>query len=178
MQLNIFIDMDGVLAKYNRAAYEGDDPLFERRGAHYFRDLPADDYIIKAAKMLRDEGHNVVVISKLSQNYDIVCEQSKDKRNWLNDHGMRLFELIHTQDAKSEAAEEYLKRKLNRADILIDDYNWNLIDWVSAGGTSVKYLNGINTKNSFNGHHIDPSEDDIDALTGKLSDIVQQEDLC
>lgn len=176
--INIFIDMDGVLAKYDRAAYEGNNPLWERRGAHYFRDLPADDYMIKAAKMLQDEDYNVIVISKLSQKYGIDREQFYDKEAWLNDHGMRDFKFIWTRGSKSYVAKRRLGRNLGRTDILIDDYNWNLIDWESAGGTAVKYLNGINSKDSFNGPCIDPNKDDIDALINRLSDLVRQEDSC
>ena len=48
-------------------------------------------------------------------------------------------------------------------DVLIDDYNKNLEDWREHGGLAVKYLNGINSADSFSGPIIDQmmSADDI-----------------
>lgn len=38
-----------------------------------------------------------------------------------------------------------------RYHILIDDFNPNLRNWEAAGGTAVKYINGLNSPESFNG---------------------------
>lgn len=51
-------------------------------------------------------------------------------------------------------AQEILGRKLNKTDILISDYNNDLIPWENAGGTGIKYLNGQNSADSFNGAKI------------------------
>ena len=40
-----------------------------------------------------------------------------------------------------------LHRKLGKMDILVDDHTPNLKRWETAGGTGVKWLNGINGKN-------------------------------
>jgi|GEM_PF-3137023 len=48
---------------------------------------------------------------------------------------------------KAEFVETMLHRKLGKMDILVDDHTPNLTRWETAGGTGVKWLNGINGKN-------------------------------
>ena len=39
-------------------------------------------------------------------------------------------------------------------DILIDDYNPNLYSWMSRGGTAIKYINNVNSVDSWVGSYI------------------------
>ena len=48
---------------------------------------------------------------------------------------------------QAEFVETMLHRKLGKMDILVDDHTPNLTRWETAGGTGVKWLNGINGKN-------------------------------
>ena len=48
---------------------------------------------------------------------------------------------------KAEFVETMLHRKLGKMDILVDDHTPNLTRWETAGGTGIKWLNGINGKN-------------------------------
>lgn len=56
--------------------------------------------------------------------------------------------------SKAEAAIRFLKRPLTPYDVLIDDFNTNLEDWKEKGGTAIKYLNGENSRESWNGRSI------------------------
>ena len=42
-------------------------------------------------------------------------------------------------------------RTLSKKDVLIDDWNPNLQMWEKHGGTAIKYLNGINSADSWAG---------------------------
>ena len=53
--------------------------------------------------------------------------------------------------SKNDAVEYIKDHELTRDDILIDDYNKNLTEWSQKGGTSIKYCNGINNPDSFEG---------------------------
>ena len=48
---------------------------------------------------------------------------------------------------QAQFVETMLHRKLGKMDILVDDHTPNLKRWETAGGTGVKWLNGINGKN-------------------------------
>jgi hypothetical protein len=59
------------------------------------------------------------------------------------------------KEEKNEAVRDIFGIDINQDCILIDDYNHNLKEWASNGGTAVKYVNGINDKNrSFIGNRI------------------------
>lgn len=69
-----------------------------------------------------------------------------EKQKWLDrylpniDKEHRIFTSLNVP--KSEA----IGHRLTDKDILIDDYNKNLLEWQKAGGTSVKAKNNINHK--------------------------------
>lgn len=56
-------------------------------------------------------------------------------------HKKRIF--VKYNDNKKD----YIDGGITSSDYLIDDYTKNLIDWKNAGGTGIKYLNGINHTN-------------------------------
>ena len=161
--MNIYFDMDGVLAKYDRDAYVGELPRFRQPGAHYFRDLPPDERAVEALRILEEtneERDGLFVLSSLTNTGSIFLEQYRDKTLWLEDQFgavARRPMLVPSVTNKRDVAEFLMHRRLTVNDVLIDDYNPNLEDWRDHGGMAVKYLNGINSADSFSGPIIDLS---------------------
>lgn len=193
--MNYYIDMDGVLVKYERAAYTGSDPQYKRPGFHYFRNLKPDPRMLLVINKLLEkcrnevlEGdeyeNNIFVLTSVTNTGSLALEQIKDKIEWLN-------EVIPNFDTKNNFIASITdKRNLAEAikfnkshisvngkilsvdDILIDDYNANLINWQEAGGTAIKYNNGINDPTSFSGLNLDVNmspDDIVELLTEHLN---------
>lgn len=167
--IHIYFDMDGVLAKYDRNAYMEDpethERLFETKNKHYFRYVPADDKMTNVLFHLTDEIHHqksgidikTHVISTLSKKSSAFIEQYDDKVAWLRDNikNFPTEEFYPALGEKRDIAVLIRGKKLNTTDILIDDYNVNLKSWRDAGGTAIKYLNGVNSAESWDGPYID-----------------------
>lgn len=151
-----YIDMDGVIVKYDRSAYIGEDPLYMRKNAHYYRELQPDFNALKFVDALaRDSqinGHEIYILSSLPMKGSIFNEQFHDKIIWLS-KWMPYIDIDHillSVTSKRDAVEYIQNRYLDRNDILIDDYNKNLNEWKTYG-TAIKYCNGINDPDSFAG---------------------------
>lgn len=171
-KINLYFDMDGVLAKYDRHAYEeriGQGPMYKQLGGHYFRNVAPDDRALDLLETaLKYPGEfEVNIITTLTNLGGVFMEQHADKLQWLAEnvksHVFRDgIDFIPVIGSKRRIA-SWLKRDiLDYQDILIDDYNPNLEDWWEHGGLAVKYLNGINSP-SFSGPMIttDMSSEDI-----------------
>lgn len=155
-----WFDMDGVIAKYNLADYEGDNPkwLSDR---NYFATRPVDHKAVAVLNALAEE-HDCHIISKIgvglsnSISYDDIHFQAKNI--WLSKYLSREFfpmtkrHFVSSHVSKAAVARLILKRSLTHTDILIDDNNTNLEDWKRAGGTAYKYGNGINDITSWEGN--------------------------
>lgn len=154
---NYYIDMDGVTVEYDRDAYIGDEPLFMKKGHHYFRDLKPDfkmlEVIDKLFERSRYTQDQIYILTSICNNGAIFNEHFHDKVNWLH-KWMPYIDIDHiliSVTSKRDAVEYIHNHKLTTNDILIDDYNKNLKDWTVADGTAIKYCNGINTPASFDG---------------------------
>lgn len=193
--MNYYIDMDGVLVKYEKAAYTGDNPQYKRPGYHYFRSLKPDPRMLAVMNALLEkcrneveEGekyeNNVFILTTVNNLGSIALEQINDKIEWLKEH-VPSFDtknnFIASITDKRNLAEAIKFDKshisvngkiLSIDDILIDDYNPNLTQWQEAGGTAIKYNNGINDPNSFSGLNLDinmTSEQIVELLTEHLN---------
>lgn len=96
------------------------------------------------------------ILSSLTNKGDVYLEQMNDKKSWCRTY----IEASPTKDYNMHFAgsnKRYIgealsdNRELSRKDILIDDYNKNLQEWENAGGTAVKYCNGINSSDTWKG---------------------------
>lgn len=156
--MTIYFDMDGVLVKYDRSAYQGQEPLFTVKGGRYFRKLEPDERAVRAFQLLSQREQPLRILSSLTNIGSIFLEQYADKKAWIAEH-LPGFEnedtFIPAITNKRNIAEFMLKRKLTINDVLIDDYNPNLDEWRNNGGLAIKYLNGINSADSFSGPIID-----------------------
>ena len=158
--------MDGGLARYDRTAYDrnnGPAPgiaLFEHEKSHYFRHCMPDPIAISMIKeLLKDNSCEVYILTSIAPH---IPWASADKQTWLSQNLPEFDTATHLIIADSDKAETILVLKklkqLNSDMILIDDYNKNLEDWTNAGGTAVKYLNGINSPDTFDGPVINAFE--------------------
>lgn len=160
MNRRYFFDADGVLFHYDRDAYIGDNPRWLRKNEHYFRDLEPDrkmlevfDKLHTATRYTKDE---LFILSSLSNNGMIFNEHLHDKlvsfNRWFN--YIDIDHIIISVGPKRDVVEFITNNLVTSKDILIDDFNRNLEEWKFAEGTSIKYCNGINNPNSFDGHKI------------------------
>lgn len=195
----ICIDMDGVLARYERHAYKGDDPVFNKVGGHYFKDLEPDKIMTGVMKRLgyyfnhvmtppkTESNIDLYVISKLPLGHESYLEAYHDKSEWLDEHCKDTpYRFIAAFSRKENHIKSiYQKDKLDISDILIDDFNENLISWQNQGGTAIKYINGINSVDSWKGLTIIPKtnlienpterdiEEDIKVIVGFLISLIE-----
>ncbi len=129
---NIFIDMDGVLARWNEFASEE-----ETHEKGYFINRDTELSAVTLARMLKDAGENVSILSSVYQDEHSINE----KTEWLERNG--LGDLPRIFVPYGEAKNDYIPDGNN---ILIDDYSRNLRSWEKAGYTAIKFMNGINNR--------------------------------
>lgn len=174
--------MDGVLALYERHAYPPESQLYCTLSKHYYRSVKPDKKMIRVfmalirIDTLRDFNENVSkidkirmhILSSLTNRGDVYLEQMNDKKDWCRKHidaSPTKNYNMHFAGSNKRYIGEALSdnRKLSRKDILIDDYNKNLQEWENAGGTAVKYCNGINSSDTWKGFCIteNMTEDEI-----------------
>ena len=146
---------------YNRDAYTGDDPLWLRRNSHYFRNLEPDRKMLQVVDninaSLRYTGDEIFILTSLiNNNMSIFNEHVHDKivsfNKWFP--YIDIDHILIAGSSKRDTVAYITDVDVNRSDILIDDYNQNLIAWRSFGGTAIKYSNGINDPRSFDGHSV------------------------
>lgn len=166
----LFFDMDGVMALYEPEAYmESIDTKMAYLNHGYFRERTPDAAAVRLFRKCidpYDRSHphidGVYVLSTVPADEPDRARIIADKRRWLEDYALdrtdehepscfdideRTIFAYSGSHPKSKvfAAEEMLGRPLTKADCLIDDFNANLKEWDNAGGTAIKYLNGINS---------------------------------
>lgn len=156
--MNVFFDMDGVLAQYERTAYEKPDFLWKKPGSHYFSTVKPDQKAIDLFNLCQKEtGTNTFILTSVLNNGPICLEQITDKMAWIQKHIPNTDlkkQFIPSVSIKTRTIQAMLfqnKNNIHPSDILIDDYNPNLWAWQNAGGTAMKYLNGLNHADSWSG---------------------------
>ena len=139
---NLYIDMDGVLAKWKTSS----DEELHREG--YFLGRPAEEKLIAAIKdLMNKEDVEVNILSSflVTSKYAFT-----EKHKWLDKYLPEIKRdnrhFIPCGMSKAAYLEKQLGRKLTETDILIDDYSVNLHTFKAAGGRAIKFLNGINGK--------------------------------
>ncbi|HBW64700.1 MAG TPA: hypothetical protein DEQ78_06285 [Ruminococcaceae bacterium] len=153
----IYIDMDGTIARFH------DENLYLERMFEkgFFRDLkPFENAVAAIEKLVNDSTAEIYILSATLNSCSL-----DEKNQWLDkylpniDKDHRIFTSLNVP--KSEA----IGHQLTDKDILIDDYNKNLLEWEKAGGTSVKAKNNINHKGLhgelWKGEIVDVVKDDM-----------------
>jgi len=151
----IYIDMDGVVADFNRAAREylnkryADQARAEQQGRwpehewgkirelpHFYRDLPKThfaDRIIELARGFRDKkGWQLYMLTAIPKNNDMPhCFH--DKIDWMQEYypDVRVHFGPYSHDKQHHC---------RPGDILVDDRESNTNEWRAAGGIAVRVL--------------------------------------
>lgn len=161
-KIRIFVDMDGTLARFH------DEKLYLERMFEkgFFRDLKPFENAVSAIKeLVKDNTSEIFILSATVNSCSL-----EEKQEWLDrylpeiDKEHRIFTSLNVP--KSEA----IGHRLTDKDILIDDYNKNLLEWQKAGGTSVKAKNNINHK----GLHGELWKGDLIDITDTAESIVER----
>lgn len=161
-KIRIFVDMDGTIARFH------DENLYLERMFEkgFFRDLKPFENAVSAIKeLVKDNTSEIFILSATVNSCSL-----EEKQEWLDrylpeiDKEHRIF--ISLNVPKSEA----IGHRLTDKDILIDDYNKNLLEWQKAGGTSVKAKNNINHK----GLHGELWKGDLIDITDTAESIVER----
>lgn len=155
----IYLDMDGVLAKYSYAMYSQDTtPKWDEVGSHVFRNLQRDEFMYLVVEQLAGLiGNNLYTLTSVSdKSVAVHNEQIIDKMNWLAENYpmINLCNFMSCSTDKRNTITKIKGFKLTSTDILIDDYNPNLYAWREAGGTAIKYINTINSVGLWPGPYI------------------------
>ena len=122
-ELNIYCDMDGVLANFN-AETDAVKRFATEKG--FFKRLKPIRSNVKAIKELIADGYNVYILSASpNKQADI------DKIAWLKRHIPQIADghIILMRNGENKA--DYVKTFKNN--VLIDDYNKNCFDFVNRG---------------------------------------------
>lgn len=150
-----FIDMDGVLAKFNQV-----DTLETLYEPGYFLNLAPQENVLEAVKLLVKDPHvEVFILSSVLPDSRYALAE---KNAWLNrflpeiDKEHRIFPPCGGEK------KNYIPYGIRETDCLLDDYTQNLSNW-EPPAKGIKLLNGINhTKGTWQGakvsHELDGEE--------------------
>lgn len=171
----IYFDMDGVMARFHNVKFE---ELLEKG---YFLNLEPMQEVAKAVNRLNEmyrEGESDLEVFVLSAYLPENPYAKAEKGMWLDrytpgiDVDHRLFIECRQGVSLNKAT---LIPDLSKTDILVDDYNPNLEDWVLAGGTGIKLLNGINDKHkSWGGLRVSAFSSDLALQCLEVSDEIKR----
>lgn len=152
----LYFDLDGVIAKYDKSMYIGDEPKFIKEPFHSFIELEADEYMHELFEMCCDffTDETYIMSAVYSGDMEVALAQMTAKLQWLRNKFPK-FDLTHVIFTSSQGKPLHLSKikdmALTSRDILIDDFNRNLYAWSIAGGTAIKYVNGINHAETWDG---------------------------
>lgn len=141
MESVIYIDMDGVLAKWNTAA-----SIEDTYQPGYFLMREAEASIKALLQLLQYKGYNVCLLTAAYEE----GTAKADKRQWTFKNNINV-PICFVPYGKNKA--NYVDKSMKN--ILIDDFTKNLREWESAGNIGIKFYNGINgTHGTWNGYNI------------------------
>ena len=149
----LYLDMDGVLADFNRGVIElchmkpvdqgrstkeETDALWDavRKVPHFYYQLKPIPGSVEMVKQLRQTyGDKVEILTGIPKPKRRIEHAAEDKIQWTHD--------ILSSDIKVNIVyrEEKPKYCTGKEDILIDDYEKNIREWNEIGGTGILYEN-------------------------------------
>lgn len=141
MKVNLFLDMDGTLAKF----YANPNYMEKMFEPNYFATLKPYAIVDTIKEIIKEMP--IVKVMVLSACVDTeYCEE--EKQIWLDHY---LPEIPQENRAFCKVGEDKtdLARLLVGKDdinILLDDYSVNLEQWKAQGWVAIKFVNGMNDK--------------------------------
>lgn len=142
--MRIFVDLDGCLAKWDNFNKTKEDYT----AVGFYEDLDVQKNLLEALNSIIDD---VYIISHYVDGFPHAI---REKKTWLSKH-MPNLKPSHIHIIERSREKFTVLKKLSTQDILIDDFNGNLLAWENAGGTSIKFVNRCNDRSkSWNGERI------------------------
>lgn len=135
-----FFDMDGTLADF----YADPDYLERMYDRGYYANLSPHQRMIDYLKnKMEVYGKKQVFILSACVDTEYCADE---KLQWLKTYIPEMLpeNIILMQAGQNKA--NFVPGGIDRHCILIDDYSVNLNEWIAAGGTAIKAINGINNK--------------------------------
>ncbi len=147
MKIKYYIDMDGVLAKWNSRVSIED--TFKKG---YFLNVEPDQLAINYVTELINRGEDVCVLSHAYQN----GYAESEKKQWLIDNGLGNIPCIFVPYGMPKL--NFVTLFPDTTNILIDDFSKNLHEWEEIkNNIGIKYYNGINGNHgTWKGNCINP----------------------
>lgn len=171
-EVNLFIDMDGVLAVYHH------DILAVMHDKGFFYNRPPINHMLEVVKgLIRENNYNAYILSSVIDSPYCVPE----KKSWLDKYlpeiaiENRIFVPYGTVKAEFVKDKVVLKDRVN---VLIDDYTDNLVNWALPNPVPIKTLNGMNSTNGTwvlqGGNFIDIEKDTIKENTAYIKELIEK----
>ena len=140
MKINLFLDMDGTIAKFNskKNALERFD---KEKG--FFSSLKPFKYIEIINQQIKENNNINVFIISASPNE----EADKDKQQWLSHYLPNLSTknicFCRLGENKAIAIKQQLNITIDEHCYLLDDYTNNLIEWQKSNGIGIKRITSL-----------------------------------
>ncbi len=140
----IFVDMDGVLAKFQQV-----DTLEVLYEEGYFLNLPPQRSVVDAVRRLvADSDVEVFILSSVLSDSAYALQE---KNAWLDTYLPEIDQQHRIFPPCGDNKRDYIPSGLRSSDCLLDDYTYNLANW-EPPAKGIKLLNGINhTKGTWKG---------------------------
>ena len=140
--VKVFVDLDGVLARWNAEA-----SVEDTYAPGFFLTREPEPEAIEAVRLMRERGLDVYILTCAYQNG--LAEPEKDA--WLAKVGLSDIPRIFVPYGKRKS--DYVG--MADVSVLLDDYSKNLHEWKAEGKIGCKFYNGINgTHGTWNGYSV------------------------